>query len=139
MGALAEVKTEWKHFKDDKPGARFRNHRERMKEKPRGHSVVAIMIGLLLVAVGVVLLFIPGPGSLFIAFGVALIASHSKKLSAMMDRAEPKLRRLGRRGKHRWEAMPGRAKISMILALGMLAVAAGLGTWKYVVSAYLLG
>ena len=46
MGALAEVKTEWKLFKHDEPGARFRNHRERMKEKPRGHSVVAIAIGI---------------------------------------------------------------------------------------------
>jgi hypothetical protein len=139
MGALAEVKQEWKSFKDDEPGERFRNHRERMKEKPRGHSVVALAIGVLLVAGGVVLLFIPGPGSLLIVFGVALIASHSKTLSAKMDRAEPKLRELGRRGKRRWQAMPGRAKLGMILALGLLAVAAGLGMWKYVVAAYLLG
>jgi hypothetical protein len=139
MGALAEVKQEWKSFKHDEPGARFRNHRERMKEKPRGHSVVAIAIGVLLVAGGVVLLFMPGPGSLLIVFGVALIASHSKKLSAIMDRAEPKLRRLARRGKHKWQAMHGRAKLGIILALGLLAVAAGLGAWKFVVSAYLLG
>src|SRR6187551_1647815 len=131
MGALAEVKTEWKHFKDDSPGERFRNHRDRMKHKPRGHSIVAVVIGLLLVAGGVVLLFIPGPGSLLIVFGAALIASHSKKLSALMDRAEPKLRRLGRRGKHKWQALPGRAKFSIILALGLLAVAAGLGMWKF--------
>jgi hypothetical protein len=139
MGALAEVKTEWKHFKADEPGQRFRNHRERMKEKPRGHSVVALIIGVLLVAGGVVLLFIPGPGSLLIAFGLALIASHSRKLSGLMDRAEPKLRRLGRRGKHEWEAMPGRAKLGIILALGSLALAGGLGMWKFVVAAYLLG
>jgi uncharacterized membrane protein HdeD (DUF308 family) len=139
MGALAEVKTEWKHFRHDAPGQRFRNHRERMKDKPGSHSLVAIVIGVLLVVGGIVLLFIPGPGSLLIVFGFALIASHSKKLSGMMDRTEPKLRRIGRRGMRRWKAMPGRAKLSVILALGMLAVAAGLGAWKYVVGAYLLG
>jgi hypothetical protein len=139
MGALGEVKQEWRHFKADEPGQRFRNHRERMKEKPRGHSVVAIAIGLLLVAIGVVLLFMPGPGTLLIAFGIALIASHSKRLCARMDRAEPKLRCVGRRCMTRWQAMPGTAKLSMLLALGMLAVAFGLGTWKFVVSAYLLG
>jgi hypothetical protein len=139
MGALAEVKTEWKHFKDDEPGKRFQNHRERMKDKPARHSVVMIALGVLLIIGGGVFLFIPGPGTPLIVFGFALIASHSKKLSAMMDRAEPKLRRFARRGVRTWKALPGTAKLSLLLALGLLAVAAGLAGWKFVVSAYLLG
>jgi hypothetical protein len=139
MGALAEAKQEWKSFKHDEPGARFRNHRERMKEKPRGHSIVAIMIGVLLILIGVVLLFMPGPGTLLIAFGVALLASHSKRASALMDRSEPKLRRIAQRGKHKWDAMSAPAKVGLISALVILAIVAGLGMWKFVVTAYLLG
>jgi len=139
MGHLAEVKDEWKHFKHDHPGERFRNHRERMKDKPRGHSIVMLIVGVLLVVGGVVLLFMPGPGSLLIVFGLALIASHSKRLSELLDRAEPAIRRTAKRLVRRWKAMPGTAKLSLIFALGLLAVAFALGTWKFVVSAYLLG
>jgi ferric-dicitrate binding protein FerR (iron transport regulator) len=139
MGALAEVKQEWQHFKDDAPGERFRKHRDRMKQKSKKHSAVAIGLGVLLLAGGVVLLFMPGPGLLFIVFGVALVGSHSKKLSDLMDRSEPKLRRAGRRTKHRWEALPGRAKLGVIIGMASLAAAACLFMWKFVVSAYLLG
>src|SRR5262245_13074391 len=85
-GLLAEVKQEWKRFRDDRPGERFANHRERMKDKPRGHSLLALLFGVALVGGGVVLLFVPGPGSLLIVFGVALIASHSRRLSHLLDR-----------------------------------------------------
>lgn len=139
MGALAEVKREWKLFKDDHPGERFRNHRERMQHKPRGHSIIMLVVGLVLVAIGVVLLFIPGPGSLFIVFGLALFASHSRRLSDLMDRGEPALRRFGHRVTNRWKGMPGRAKLGVIMSLALLGVAMCLGMWKFVVSAYLLG
>lgn len=92
MGALADVKREWKHFRDDAPGERFCNHRERMKEKSRAHSVVALIAGIVLVAAGIALLFLPGPGSVLIVFGVGLFASHSERLASWLDRTEPKLR-----------------------------------------------
>lgn len=139
MRALADVRQEWKHFRHDEPGERFKNHRERMKEKSRTHSVVALGFGLLLLVAGVVLLFMPGPGLPLIVFGLALVASHSRRLSHLLDRAEPKLRRAGRRSKHRWTAMSGSAKFTIIVALAALTVAALLAMWKFVVSAYLLG
>ena len=139
MGAIAEVKQEWKHFKDDPPGERFSNHRRRMQRKPRGHSLIALLLGILLVAGGVVLLFIPGPGSVLIVFGFALIASHSKKLSALMDRMEPKLRAFGHRTVRRWKAMPRQKKVILIAAVAAFAAAGLLFMWRFVVSAYLLG
>ncbi|HEY5951747.1 MAG TPA: PGPGW domain-containing protein [Kofleriaceae bacterium] len=139
MGALAEVKQEWKHFRDDEPGERFCNHRKRMMHKPRGHSMIALGVGLVLLAGGVVLLFMPGPGLPLIVFGLALVGSHSKRLSGLLDRTEPKLRRLGHRSVRKWKSMPGRVKLGLILALAALAAAASLAMWKYVVAAYLLG
>jgi len=139
MSALAEVKQEWKLFKDDRPGERFCNHRRRMQHKPRGHSLIALALGILLVAGGVVLLFMPGPGSVLIVFGMALIASHSKKLSALMDRTEPRLRHLAHRTVRWWKALPRGVKLLFIVAAASLVAAALLFMWKFVVAAYLLG
>jgi uncharacterized membrane protein YbaN (DUF454 family) len=139
MRSFADVKQEWHHFRDDPPGERFRNHRDRMKQRSRTHAAAAIALGVLFLMVGVVLLFIPGPGLLFIVFGLALIASHSKRLSDVLDRTEPKLRRAGHRTKAHWQALPGRAKFGVIIALAMLAVAASLTMWEVVVSGYVRG
>jgi hypothetical protein len=39
------------------------------------------------------LLFIPGPGLLAIALGLALVAARSQRLAAALDRAEQRIRR----------------------------------------------
>jgi uncharacterized membrane protein YbaN (DUF454 family) len=139
MGALAEVKREWSLFRHDPPGQRFSNHRIRMRLRPRSHSVVAMVIGFVFMAAGVVMLFIPGPGTLFILFGFALVASHSKRLAALFDRTEPKLRRLGHRIAHRWKGLPGRARAGLLTLIGTVAAIGMLATWKLVVSGYLHG
>lgn len=136
--ALAEVRQEWHRFRDDKPGERFCNHRERMQKKSKTHAVVSMALGVLLLAGGVVLLFIPGPGLLLILFGVALVASHSEKLSAALDRAEPPLRERGERVARWWTALPRMHKAALITG-GLVILTAGLvAIWKWVVVAYLL-
>ena len=139
MAVLADVKTEWEYFRHDAPGVRFRNHRERMRHRSKTHSVIALVIGLLLCTAGVVFLFIPGPGLLFIAFGLGLVASHSWRLAFVLDRAEPALRRAGHATKQQWQALPGRAKLGVIVGIAMLAAAVCLAMWKFVVAAYVLG
>ena len=139
MGALADVKREWRHFRNDEPGTRFTNHRERMKHRSRAHSAIALTVGVMLLAGGVVLLFVPGPGLLLIAFGLGLIASHWARLAAVLDRSEPRLRAVGRRAKRRWNGMTGRAKLGVILCIGACAAAGLMFMWRFVVSAYLLG
>jgi len=138
MGVLAEAKHEWKLFREDRPGERFSNHRQRMRDRPRGHSVIAVGAGAMLVVTGSVLLFIPGPGSPLIVFGFGLIASHSKRMSALLDRAEPKLRRAARKTKRTWDALPKRSKLGMIVGAASLGAASLLFMWKFVVAAYLL-
>jgi len=93
MGTLAEVKQEWRYFRADAPGTRFGNHRLRMSLRPRWHTWLAGGLGLLAVGVGIILLFIPGPGTLFIGLGLALVSNHSTRLSALLDRSEPRVRR----------------------------------------------
>jgi uncharacterized membrane protein HdeD (DUF308 family) len=138
MSPLAEVKQEWRLFRDDTPGERFSNHRKRMERKPRGHSLIAVGLGVVLIIAGVVMLFTPGPGSVAILFGFALIASHSKKLSGVMDRAEPKLRELAHQLERKWKALPRPRKLGLLLGVAALAAAGLLFMWRFVVSAYLL-
>jgi hypothetical protein len=139
MGALAEVKREWEHFRDDRPGERFGNHRARMQKKPRSHNAAAIGLGVLLLAGGVVLLFMPGPGSPLIVFGLALVGSHSKRFSALLDRAEPQVRRVGRRIERTWNGLSRRGKAGVVVGLTTVAAGGLMFMWKFVVAAYLLG
>ncbi len=138
MATLAEVRQEWHRFRDDKPGERFYNHRQRMQKKSKKHAAVSMALGVLLIAVGVVLLFLPGPGTPLIVFGVWLVASHSGVLSKRLDRAEPMLRQRGHEIAHRWKALP-RAQTVAVIGSGVIVLTAGLlAIWKWVVVAYLL-
>jgi hypothetical protein len=136
--ALADLKQEWRQFAHDAPGERFCNHRTRMQKKSRAHSIVAGALGVLLLAAGIVFLFIPGPGLPLIIFGLALIATHSDRLSHLLDRAEPALRHAGRRIETRWKAMSRLRKILLITTGAIGACALLVGTWKWVVAAYIL-
>ena len=128
--ALAGLKREWRDFRDDPPGKRFKNHRDRMQQRSRWHSVGALIAGVVLFAGGVVLLFMPGPGLLFIAFGLALIGSHSKRLSDQLDRVEPRIRVVIRRVRRHWKRLPANAKTSLVVAGALLLAAGGLGMWQ---------
>jgi uncharacterized membrane protein HdeD (DUF308 family) len=135
---LAELRAEWHRFKDDKPGERFRNHNVRAQERSKQHAAVTIALGVLLLTAGVILLFMPGPGTPLIIFGVALVAAHSKKMSGALDRTEPKLRERGRRVEQRWKVLPRPHKIAVITGGILLVTAALLVMWDGVVAAYVL-
>lgn len=135
---LAEVKEEWRHFRDDSPGERFRNHRERMQKKSRKHAAVALALGVLLLVGGIVLLFFPGPGTPLIIFGLALIASHSEKLSNVLDRTEPRVRERGHELERWWEALSRMQRASIIVIAVAIATAGLMAIWKWVVAAYVL-
>lgn len=136
--SLAYVKQEWRLFHDDAPGSRFFNHRERMKRKSRTHATVAFALGVLTLVAGVILLFIPGPGTPLVVFGLALVATHSKPMSHALDRAELALRRLGHRVAAGWKALPKWNKAALVTGGLVLFSCFLMATWKWVVAAYLL-
>ncbi|MEO8551057.1 MAG: PGPGW domain-containing protein [Kofleriaceae bacterium] len=94
MSALA---TEWRTFRADTPGERFCHHFERSKRASRAAKIGRVSIGIVLIAVGIALLFLPGPGLLFALFGVALLSAQSERLSRGLDRGELWVRRTWRR------------------------------------------
>ncbi|HWM84806.1 MAG TPA: PGPGW domain-containing protein [Kofleriaceae bacterium] len=100
------IKREWKLLRKDPPGERFRNHHRRLHEP--GYKllrVLALLFGPLLAVGGLVMLFIPGPGLLFIVFGLALLAGQSRRLAGWLDRAEPRVRRVLGRARDRWQRL----------------------------------
>lgn len=136
--ALAEMKQEWHRFRDDPPGERFCNHRERMKRKSKKHAAVAMALGVLLLAGGVVLLFMPGPGLLLIVFGLALVGSHSGPIARAMDRAEPPIRERAHRLARWWRHLPGAQKVGVV-GFGLLGAALALNAiWSWLVVEYVL-
>lgn len=84
-----DLKRSWQLFIHDQPGQRFVHHYRRSQlQRSAWKTVLRIGVGVLLTAGGVVLWVLPGPGWLFVIFGLAMFAGESRTLSALLDRAE---------------------------------------------------
>jgi hypothetical protein len=129
--ALAGIKQEWRQFRDDPPGERFRNHNERMRSKSRALVVAQFLLGVVLLVVGIALLFIPGPGTVVMAFGLGVLAGRSKKLAGVLDRAEPVVRRWVEIGQRRWYWLPRPARYAILVVGLAAAVFAAYVAWRW--------
>lgn len=78
-------------FRDGAPGRRFVEEHDRIEHSTPARIAVA-GLGILLIAGGIVMLFIPGPGLVAILFGLALIATTWRRLAAWMDLGEVRVR-----------------------------------------------
>jgi hypothetical protein len=94
-------KKHWRQFKRYPAGERFRRLHDQRLESPRGRIMCAVYIvgGLALIAVGLVMLVAPGPGTLVLAAGVAILAQESLLVARALDWTELRLRRLFARRK----------------------------------------
>lgn len=123
---LESARHEWHCFREDRPGKRFANHHERAHRSPsKAKRVARIAVGALLLAGGVAMLFIPGPGLLVMLFGVALFAGESKRLASLLDRAE-----VWTRDWWKHASMPMRVGVVGAAALVAAAVV-GWMAWKF--------
>jgi hypothetical protein len=99
---LAELKKSWQTFESAPPGGRFEKLHEARKRSDGVSRIAFAAMGGLLLAGGVVLLFIPGPGLLLIAFGGARVAQQSLWLARILDRLELTHRKLLRKARSFW-------------------------------------
>jgi hypothetical protein len=90
------LKRKWHEFAERKPGTRFSEmYEEHQRSGQSGTKrVLFVIAGVVIVAVGIVALPAPGPGTLVIALGAGLIARESRKLAHALDRLELALRGL---------------------------------------------
>jgi hypothetical protein len=92
-GIMQRTKEEWRRFKREEPGKRFIAHYQRaQKNKSAAKTALRIAVGILLLAGGVFLWFVPGPGWLFVFFGLAMFAGESRALASFLDKVELRLR-----------------------------------------------
>lgn len=86
-----------KSFKKHHRFKRFRKLHHYFKRK-YGKSttvrLIAIFIGIFFILIGIILLFIPGPGLLFLILGIGLISLSSIKLARFLDKIEFRLHQL---------------------------------------------
>ena len=119
-----EVRVELRRFARDPAGARFAKHHERAERKRTlTRTVVRTALGSVFTAAGVAMWFLPGPGWLFVFFGLALFAGESRWLAQALDRAELFARRNAKPAGRAWRRAPRAVKALMIAAL--LALAGG--------------
>ena len=129
---LSRLGRHWRIFESAAPGTRFQKLYEARPDSPV-LRVVLIILGVVLVAVGVMLFFIPGPGLLLIAFGAGLLAQRSRGLAKGLDRLEPLLRRLAARGRAFWKRATIPVRTALASAGLIVAALAGYAAWVWLI------
>ena len=95
-----------------------------MQQKPKWHRVALAIAGGALIAVGIVFCVLPGPGSLGIVMGFALLGGMSRTIARLMDRTEPKVRDGLHRANDFWHHL-SRPKKALLITMATLVVAMG--------------
>jgi len=96
------LKRRIERFREEKHGERFVARYRRQQQRPNvARAVMAVGLGLVLIAVGIAMLVLPGPGILVGAIGAALIAGESLTAARLLDRFDGWATRWWRRWRRR--------------------------------------
>jgi hypothetical protein len=119
----------WQSLKRGQPGRRFQaqyesSHR-REKRASVGLRVSLMAAALVCFAIGVVLVFIPGPAFVFFILGGGLLASESRSVARVMDWSEVQARHLAGWVEKTWRRLNRIARVAVVVAgLGLGAAGA---------------
>ena len=129
---IKEWKKDWKAFEKAPPGQRFTRRYQARKTSGRpGSRIVTVIVGLILIVGGAILLVIPGPGLLVIAFGGALIGQEFRWAAVALDWAEVTLRKAVRFGLRFWKAASVAVRAAVVSAATLVAAGAGYLAWTW--------
>jgi hypothetical protein len=122
----------WNVFADGKPGRRFqdRYHANRNKRSGLLHRVLHMVLALAAAAIGVVLVFIPGPAIVFFFIAGAFLASDWLWMARTLDWLEVHLRTWGKRLAKKWRTLPMAARMALLAAGGCLSIATTYGAYR---------
>lgn len=130
----SRIGTEWRALKRGQPGRRFQNRYEQSRRKRAGVTltwrVVRLVFAFLAIAVGVILMFIPGPAILFFLIAGSFLATESLAIARLLDVLEVKLRALWQWIKRRWRALPPVGKGIVALLLVTVTSASCYVAWR---------
>lgn len=131
---LLTLKQQWHGLQRSSPGHRFQN-RYASAQRQRAHvpawrRILQLGIALVLVSIGVVLVFIPGPAVLFFALAGAMLASESRAVARGLDWAELRIRTGWHRLARFWANLGRGGRIALILLGVTLIAMAGWVAWR---------
>lgn len=125
---------QWQVLSRGKPGHRFqdRYHAHRRNRTKHGvlHRLGRICLAIVATAVGIVLVFIPGPAIVLFFLAGALLAVDWLWLARLLDWLEVKLRAWWKRGVTRWRKLSPAARLSLAAFAGCLSVATTYGAYR---------
>lgn len=107
-------------------------HKRREKEGGPASTmrrIFLLCVGLASTAVGVFFLFVPGPGSIMLVFGIALIAGQSLLVARCVDRLELLLRPTFLRLRSRWRALSSTQRVVLSAVATVLGCAMSVGLY----------
>lgn len=86
----------WKRFKQSTPGQRFQQYfKRRQQTRPSPMwRLLFVSISILVMAVGLLLLAVPGPGIVVFVVGATILARESLTTARILDWSELRLRSL---------------------------------------------
>lgn len=97
---VRRIREHWHAFKESEPGNRFQDRYERsvLKRGQRSQlsKIIHVLIGLVIMVLGALLWFLPGPGWAVVFIGAAVIAGESLWMARFLDFIEVKVRKWGR-------------------------------------------
>lgn len=135
---FAGWKRQWRTFRAGRPGSRFQDRYERSQKlkhsQPWHVRFLKPALALVLIAGGVVLCFIPGPGIPLLIIGAGLFADNSLVLAQALDWMEVRLRRIVRWATGWWRRASLLAKEAVIAAATLVAAFIAYGGYRFLVS-----
>jgi uncharacterized RDD family membrane protein YckC len=126
------LKQQWRELKRRPPGERFQSHNREQKKrnKSKARRFLSLGAAIACLAVGVVLVFIPGPAIVFFFIGGGLMASHSMWVARGLDFLEVRLRRGASAAKRWWRAHSWAERAPLLLAAFVGVLGAGLAAFE---------
>lgn len=124
---IEQAKESWQEFKDSEPGERFQDRYKRRQQEEHGRwskgAILNVALGLLIIAGGLLIGLVPGPGGFIAIFGLGLIGSEFQPIAKALDWTELKVRAAASWAKNIWDVLPIGGKI-VVGALAIVVVAA---------------
>jgi uncharacterized protein (TIGR02611 family) len=125
------MRRSWRLLGSGKPGDRFERFYRNQQEGHRPiRKFVSIVIGVAIVAAGLILLPAPGPGMLVVALGFGLLAREFLIVARALDWIEPKLRKALAAGKRLWQRSSALGRAALVLAAAVIVGAAALAAYQ---------
>ena len=83
-----KLKQSWRDLQHGEPGRRFEDRWRGRTPGGRARKLLVIGAGALVFALGLFFLAAPGPGTVLLVIGAALMAEESRAVARALDRAE---------------------------------------------------